>query len=461
MKTLHRIKSRLEMMIYLKLSAKVIMNSYKNVYILGIGGTGMSSIAKYMSQAGFNVGGYDQRKSYITNTLEQESINIDFDLEEITYDKDTLYIYSTAFNLTKTNLSSNTESKNVLSRPEFLQELTRDNYVIGVTGTHGKTSTTALLAHIFHYNKRNVSYIFGGVTSFNGIGGHYGSDNKVLILEADEAFDTFNSLHIDDLLVTNIDEDHLDYYLNFENLINAFKNVIENTSNNVVLNLDNLELKKLKLSKKIYSYSSSDESEITIINSGVISHEGTNFQIETSMIGDHFKSNIAGAICIAYLNGISIEDSLLAIKHFSGVRRRAEFLGSTSGISIYDDYGHHPTEIDATITALKSHVKGKLYVVFQPHRYTRTQEHLDKFKMSLFKADEAIVVDIYPSGELPIPGVSSKNLEDKNIKYIKSMRAVPSYLRGKVNSGDAVLTIGAGDITLLGPQILKYLDEKN
>jgi UDP-N-acetylmuramate--alanine ligase len=384
-------------MIYLKLSAKVIMNSYKNVYILGIGGTGMSSIAKYMSQAGFNVGGYDQRKSYITNTLEQESINIDFDLEEITYDKDTLYIYSTAFNLTKTNLSSNTESKNVLSRPEFLQELTRDNYVIGVTGTHGKTSTTALLAHIFHYNKRNVSYIFGGVTSFNGIGGHYGSDNKVLILEADEAFDTFNSLHIDDLLVTNIDEDHLDYYLNFENLINAFKNVIENTSNNVVLNLDNLELKKLKLSKKIYSYSSSDESEITIINSGVISHEGTNFQIETSMIGDHFKSNIAGAICIAYLNGISIEDSLLAIKHFSGVRRRAEFLGSTSGISIYDDYGHHPTEIDATITALKSHVKGKLYVVFQPHRYTRTQEHLDKFKMSLLKADETIVVDIYPS----------------------------------------------------------------
>ena len=283
----------------------------------------------------------------------------------------------------------------------------------------------------------------------------------MLILEADEAFDTFNSLDIDDLLVTNIDEDHLDHYLNFENLINAFKNVIENTSNNVVLNLDNLELKKLKLSKKIYSYSSSDESEITIKNSGIISHEGTNFLIETSMIGDHFKSNIAGAICIAYLNGISIEDSLLAIKHFSGVRRRVEFLGSTSGVSIYDDYGHHPTEIDATITALKSHVKGKLYVVFQPHRYTRTQEHLDKFKMSLLKADEAIVVDIYPSGELPIPGVSSKNLEDKNIKYIKSMRAVPSYLRGKVNSGDVVLTIGAGDITLLGPQILKYLDEKN
>ena len=136
-------------MIYLELSVKVIMNSYKNVYILGIGGTGMSSIAKYMSQAGFNVGGYDQRKSYITNTLEQESINIDFDLEDIMYDKNTLYIYSTAFNLTKTNLSSNTESKNVLSRPEFLQELTRNNYVIGVTGTHGKTSTTALLAHIF------------------------------------------------------------------------------------------------------------------------------------------------------------------------------------------------------------------------------------------------------------------------------------------------------------------------
>ena len=449
------------MMIYLKLLLQEVMNKYKKAYILGIGGTGMSPIAKYLSQSGLSVRGYDQRKSYITNVLEQEEIIIDFELEDIVYKDDTLYIFSTAFDISKTNLGTHLKKSNILSRPDFLKELTKDKYVIGVTGTHGKTSTTALIAHIFHYNNQNVSYIYGGVTSFNGIGGHYGSKDNMLILEADEAFGTFKSLHINDLLVTNIDEDHLDYYKNYENLVNAFKTVIENTKNNIVLNLDNSELKEMDFSKKTYNYSSSDYSEITIKEDGVISHEGVEFSIETNMIGNHFKSNIAGAILIAYLNGISVQDSLLAIKHFPGVKRRSEFLGMTaSGVSVYDDYAHHPTEIEATITALKNHIKGRLFVIFQPHRYTRTLQHLDTFKTSLLKADESIVVDIYPSGEVPIPGVSSKNLHGENIKYIKSMRAVPSYLLNRVETGDTILTIGAGDVTLLGPQVLKYLDEK-
>ena len=213
------------------------MNKYKKAYILGIGGTGMSSIAKYLSQSGLSVKGYDQRRSYITNALEQDEISIDFQVEDIVYKKDTLYIFSTAFDISKTNLGIHSKKSNILSRPDFLEELTKDKYVIGVTGTHGKTSTTALIAHIFHYNNQNVSYIYGGVTSFSGIGGHYGSNNKILVLEADEAFGTFKSLHIDDLLVTNIDEDHLDYYKSFDNLVKAFKSVIENTKNNIVLNL--------------------------------------------------------------------------------------------------------------------------------------------------------------------------------------------------------------------------------
>ena len=183
-------------------------------------------------------------------------------------------------------------------------------------------------------------------------------------------------------------------------------------------------------------------------------------QNEGLSLGTSCGVNIAGAILIAYLNGISIQDSLLAIKHFPGVRRRSEFIGIAAGVNVYDDYAHHPTEIEATITSLKNHITGKLFVVFQPHRYTRTLQHIDRFKTSLQKADESIIVDIYPSGEAPIPGVSSKNLDGENIKYIKSMRAVPSYLINRVSSGDTILTIGAGDITLLGPQVLKYLDEK-
>ncbi len=435
------------------------MKKFKEVYILGIGGSGMSSIAKYLVQQNIDVSGYDQRKSFITNQLNQDGIKVEFNLNNLKYSKKILYIYSSAISITKTSLKNYIDSENVLSRPEFLNMLSKENKIIGVTGTHGKTSTTALLAHIFHYNERNVSYIFGGITSFNGIGGHYGDHDEPIILETDEAFNTFKDINIDDLLVTNIDVDHLDYFKNFNNLLNAFKHVIQNVKHNLVINFDDNNLRELKTKNNCISYSSSEVSDIQIKYPNKIIVENEEYVVTTKLIGNHFISNIAGAIALAYLNGIKIEDSIEAIKTFPGVKRRTEYLGSIKGIKVYDDYGHHPTEIAATISALKEYTLGKLYVIFQPHRYTRTKNGFEDFKTSLSKADEAIVVDIYPAGEEPIPGVSSKNFENKNIKYLKSMRMVPSYLSTRVNENDIILTLGAGDITLLGPQILKYLDE--
>ena len=435
------------------------MNKYKEVYILGIGGSGMSSIAKYLVQQNIDVAGYDQRKSFITNQLNQDGIKVDFNLSNLKYSKKILYIYSSAIAINETTLKNYLDSENVLSRPEFLNMLSRENTIIGVTGTHGKTSTTALLAHIFHYNERNVSYIFGGSTSFHGIGGHYGDQDQPIILETDEAFNTFKDINIDDLLVTNIDIDHIDYFKNFENLLNAFKHVIQNVKGNIVLNFDDKNLRELKTNINCISYSSKETADIQIKYPNKIIKENKEYVISTKLIGNHFISNIAGAIAVAYLNGIKIDDSLEAIKTFPGVKRRTEYLGSINGIKVYDDYGHHPTEITSTIAALKENTLGKLYVIFQPHRYTRTKNSFEDFRTSLSKADETIVVDIYPAGEEPIPGVSSKNFENKNIKYLKSMRMVPSYLSTRVKKNDIILTLGAGDITLLGPQILKYLDE--
>lgn len=436
----------------------ISINTFKSCYIVGIGGSGMSSIAKYLFQMGLEVSGYDQRSSYVTNLLNNDGIKVDFDISNATYSSETLYIVSSAVNIESTFLSDFVKQPNVLTRPDFLKLLSASVDVIGITGTHGKTSTTALLAHMFKFNDIDISYIYGGVTSFNGIGGHYGDKNLPLILETDEAFNTFKDIQIKNLLVTNIDHDHIDYFGSFENLVKAFKHVISNVEGKCVINVDDDQLSKLIRSEDI-SYSSSKDSNYKLNSYSSFLFEGNKFKINTKLIGDHFISNIVGAIALANLNGLSIEQSLNAIEHFTGVKRRTEFIGEFNGINFYDDYGHHPTEIKATTKALKAHTQGKLIVVFQPHRYTRTRDNFNDLSNSFEYSDLTLITDIYSAGEKPIPGVSSLMFESEKIKYVKSPRMVPPYLKNNISPGDTVLTIGAGDITLLGPQILKYLNE--
>jgi len=436
----------------------ISINTFKSCYIVGIGGSGMSSIAKYLFQKGLEVSGYDQRSSYITNLLNNDGVKVDFDISNATYSSEILYIVSSAINMESTFLSDFVKQPNVLTRPDFLKLLSGSVDVIGITGTHGKTSTTALLAHIFKFNDIDISYIYGGVTSFNGIGGHYGDKNLPLILETDEAFNTFKDIQIKNLLVTNIDHDHIDYFGSFENLVKAFKHVISNVEGKCVINIDDDQLSKLIRSEDI-SYSSSKDSNYKLNSYSSFLYKGNKFKIKTKLIGDHFISNIIGAVALANLNGLSIEQSLNAIEHFAGVKRRTEFIGEFNGINFYDDYGHHPTEIKATTRALKEHTQGKLIVVFQPHRYTRTRDNFNDLSKSFEYSDLTLITDIYSAGEKPIPGVSSLMFESEKIKYVKSPRMVPPYLKNKISPGDIVLTIGAGDITLLGPQILKYLNE--
>jgi len=436
----------------------ISINTFKSCYIVGIGGSGMSSIAKYLFQKGLEVSGYDQRSSYITNLLNNDGVKVDFDISNATYSSEILYIVSSAINMESTFLSDFVKQPNVLTRPDFLKLLSRSVDVIGITGTHGKTSTTALLAHIFKFNDIDISYIYGGVTSFNGIGGHYGDKNLPLILETDEAFNTFKDIQIKNLLVTNIDHDHIDYFGSFENLVKAFKHVISNVEGKCVINIDDDQLSKLIRAEDI-SYSSSKDSNYKLNSYSSFLYKGNKFKIKTKLIGDHFISNIIGAVALANLNGLSIEQSLNAIEHFAGVKRRTEFIGEFNGINFYDDYGHHPTEIKATTKALKEHTQGKLIVVFQPHRYTRTRDNFNDLSKSFEYSDLTLITDIYSAGEKPIPGVSSLMFESEKIKYVKSPRMVPPYLKNKISPGDIVLTIGAGDITLLGPQILKYLNE--
>ena len=435
-----------------------LLSSFKKIFIMGIGGSGMSSIAKYLKQKGHDVEGYDQRISYITNLLESDGVKTCQNLDNFKYQEDVLYVISSAINLEDTFLANYTENENVISRPKFLELLSEEVEILGITGTHGKTSTTALVSHIFHFNNKNASFIYGGVSGFGYLGGHFGEKTQPLILETDEAFNTFKNINIKDLIVTNIDNDHIDFYESYENLIDAFNHVIKNVKGVKVLNYDDENLRLIS-DKDIISYSRTQTSDYKINLPNSFEHEGKSYEISTKLIGDHYLSNIVAAIAICNVYGISTEDSIKAISEFGGVKRRMEYIGTYNNTKFYDDYGHHPTEMKATISALKSITKGKLYVIFQPHRYTRTRDNFEAFQNSLNVADAPIVTDIYSAGEEPIPGVSSKNFSNSKIKYIKSIRSVPIFIKSNIKPGDNVLTLGAGDITLLGPQILKYLND--
>ena len=435
-----------------------LLSSFKKVFIMGIGGSGMSSIAKYLKQKGHNVEGYDQRISYITNLLESDGVKTFQNLDDFKYQKDVLYIISSAINLDDTFLANYYENENVISRPKFLELLSEEVEIIGITGTHGKTSTTALVSHIFHFNNKNVSFIYGGVSGFGNLGGHFGEETQPLILETDEAFNTFKNINIKDLIVTNIDNDHIDFYESYENLVDAFNHVIKNVKGVKVLNYDDENLRSTSI-KNVVSYSTTQTSDYKIILPDSFKYESKSYQVSTKLIGDHYLSNIVAAIAICNVYGISTEDSIKAISEFGGVKRRMEYIGTYNNTKFYDDYGHHPTEMKATISALKSITKGKLYVIFQPHRYTRTRDNFEAFQKCLNVADEPVVTDIYSAGEEPIPGVSSKNFSNGKIKYIKSIRSIPIFIKSNIKPGDNVLTLGAGDITLLGPQILKYLND--
>jgi len=434
------------------------IKQYKEVFILGIGGSGMSSIAKYLSQRGAIVKGYDQRSSYITNLLENDGVTTTQEMDNECYNKDILYVISSAFKIENTFLNNYQSQENVMTRPMFLHLLSKEVEIIGITGSHGKTSTTALISHIFHYNNVNVSYIYGGVSSFGNIGGHFGDENLPLVLETDEAFNTFENIEIDNLLVTNIDNDHLDYFESFTNLVEAFTRVINKVKKTVVINYDDDNLRKIQINNFI-TYGEHKEVDIRISEPNIISYQKKNHTVDSALIGKHYLSNIAGAIALCTLYQLPISEILEAISKFSGVKRRLEYIGTYKEVKFYDDYGHHPTEIKATISALKKNTLGKLFVIFQPHRFTRTRDNFEQLQESLEDADFAVVTDVYSAGEEPIPGISSKNFKGKNIKYIKSLRSVPIYIKENIKSGDNVLTLGAGDVTLLGPQILKYLND--
>ena len=438
-----------------------------NIHFIGIGGTGMSGLAKICLEKGINVTGSDLKNSETVQKLRNLGANI-----KIGHDKlpegTTLVVYSTAVSENNSELVDAREKKIPLwHRSDILRYLSSDKIVYGVAGAHGKTTTTTMLAEIFVRGERNPSIAAGGKLVFEGANGKYDSKGDIFIAELDESDGSFLKIKVDTAIVTNIDDDHLDYYSTKENIDKAFAEFIDNVEGKLIVNGQDKTIMKLLKDHKNYITFGFKDCDYTIDDIIVQNYRNTakayyngNYigTINIPLPGVHNLQNALGAVALARDKKIPDDVIFKALSTFQGVGRRFEIIGQKKGRMIVDDYAHHPSEIEALLIGAKSFGYKRVISIFQPHRYTRTKQLYSDFVRVLSNSDLCIVNKIYSAGEDEIEGINSEILaKDIGGIYIEKFNDIVEYILENSNEEDLILTIGAGDICEVGKMILEAL----
>ena len=426
-------------------------------YFIGIGGIGMSSIAKYLGANNFKVGGYDLTKTDITETLEKNGIEINYkdELNSIPSqfkNQDVIVIFTPAITTKNRQLGFfKSQGNPIFKRAEFLGILTKKFKTIAIAGTHGKTTTAAIVTHLFYKTRQSFTAFVGGVLNeFNSnviING-----NKYAIVEADEYDRSFLNLEPSYGLVTSIDSDHLDIYGSFDEVKKSFREFIKKITDKVVIS------KGLGVDGITYSLNKKADYSANNIS---FSKTGYFFDLTTpsriyksvffSQLGLHNLLNAIGAFAISSQVGIDEKELCKALSTFKGVKRRFELVLNSKKDIIIDDYAHHPNEINAVWSALKDlYPYEKKCVIFQPHLYSRTKDFMNEFALALSQFDRVILLPIYPARELPIEGIKSsvlqKKIKSKNIVELIKRENLLSYIN---NIPEKIkVFLGAGDIGL-------------
>ncbi len=451
------------------------LNNIHRIYFLGIGGIGMSALARYFNLHGKMVSGYDKTRTALTDELEKEGIIITFEDSIETLDKAAeLIIYTPA--IPKDHLQYNWYMDNnytLLKRAQILGLAANSMFNISVAGSHGKTSTSSIVAHILKTANKSVAAFLGGICiNFNS---NFIDGSEYAVAEADEFDRSFLNLEPNIALITSVDTDHLDIYGNLEAIENSFHQFCNKVRSNGVL-ITNTSVPEKILNKQVtnYRYSLSEASsdyytQNLKINNGeytfdVVHPGGVIHEVKSYYGGKHNIENAVGAIAIALNIGVSEEDIKKAVVSFKGVKRRFETHVRNEKFVYIDDYAHHPRELDATISAAKElYPNKKLTVIFQPHLFSRTKDLCDEFAVSLSKADELLLLDIYPAREKPMEGVTSNIILDKVTipeKRIISKDELIGFLNAK-NDIQVLLTVGAGDIDTKVNDIKNLLNTKS
>jgi UDP-N-acetylmuramate--alanine ligase len=448
----------------------------KKIHFVGIGGIGMSGIAEIMLNRGFVISGSDMSESATTERLIDLGIPVSIGhSEENLCDADVL-VYSSAVNVSNPEVKSAIERGiPVIKRSEMLAETMRMKYGIGIAGTHGKTTTTSMVGLVLTEAGIDPTIIVGGkLSSLGGTNARLGN-SEYIVVEADEFDRTFLSLTPSIAAITTLETEHLDTYKDLEDIKGAFIQFANKVPffGFVVLCLDETALQDIRplIKKKVLTYGTTQQADVRAIDitykdfssTYKVVYKGKELgEIRLNIPGKHNVNNSLVAVTIATELGVEFSIIKKALETFSGVYRRFE-TKLNKDILVVDDYAHHPTEINATLSGVRNGWKRRLVAVFQPHLYSRTRDFYTEFGRAFLNSDVFICTDVYPAREEKIEGISgeliantAKSFGHKNVVYVADKENIPSILKEIVKSDDIVITLGAGDIWKYGE---KFIDE--
>ncbi len=450
------------------------------VHFVGVGGIGMSGIAEVLVNLGYQVSGSDLKESDVTRRLVSLGARVEYGHRaENLLDADVVVTSSAVKKDNPEVVAARARKVPVIARAEMLAELMRLKYAVAIAGSHGKTTTTSMVATVLAAAGLDPTSVVGGKVNVLGSNAKLGKSD-LMVVEADESDGSFLHLHPAIAVVTNIDPEHMDHYGTLENLKRGFTDFCNRVPfyGLNVLCLDNPNVQALlpQLEKRFVTYGSSHAADYRIEGITLDGYETrfTAFRRElplgeftVRMVGAHNAMNALAVIAVAEELDVPLHTVRDALANFEGVQRRFTVKGESNGITIVDDYGHHPTEVRATLAGARRAFGRRLVVAFQPHRYTRTHDLLPDFVSAFNDADLLFLTNIYAAGEEPIPGITGAGLAEavrahghRDVTYVDRRVDLPKALLPRLEPGDLVVTLGAGDITQVGPELLTLLQAR-
>jgi UDP-N-acetylmuramate--alanine ligase len=447
----------------------------QHAHFIGIGGIGMSGIAEILLNLGMKVSGSDLRRGPVTDRLVQLGATVYEGHQAGNVAGATVVVTSSAVSQANPEVvEAHARKIPVIQRAEMLAELMRLKYGIAIAGMHGKTTTTSMVASVLAAGGLDPTVVVGGRVDALGSNARLGT-TQYLVAEADESDRSFLKLSPILAVVTNLDREHMDCYHDMADVERAFLDFMDRVPfyGAVTACLDNPLLAGTlpRVRRRVFTYGVSPEADyrLEFLAAGqgrfarfqVVTADGPLGPFELHVPGRHNVLNATAAVAIARQLEVIPEQIAAGLNHFRGVDRRFQHRGEARGVTVVDDYGHHPTEIRATLAAARECGHGKIHVVFQPHRFSRTLDLLDQFKDAFKDADTVVVLPIYAASEEPIAGVTAERLagqiEGPRVEYAPEFAAAVAAVVAQVREGDLILTLGAGSVSQLAPQILAAL----